>query len=88
MCSNCYHSKGRSKKPWNCVHVNKAHYALGLCQNCYQMAYIKKNLESKSFKGDNIILNNKKNVFEKKEDNCVNNIKEKSIDDERTLSEN
>ena len=52
------------------------------------MAYIKKNLESKSFKGDNIILNDKKNVFEKKEDNCVNNIKEKSIDDERTLSEN
>ena len=89
MCSNCYHSKGRSKKPWNCVHVNKAHYALGLCQNCYQMAYIKKqNLESKSFKGDNIILNDKKNDFEKKEDNCVNNIKEKSIDDERTLSEN
>ena len=48
----------------------------------------KQNLESKSFKGDNIILNDKKNVFEKKEDNCVNNIKEKSIDDERTLSEN
>ncbi len=38
MCSNCYHSKGRSKKPWNCVHVNKVHYALGLCQNCYQIA--------------------------------------------------
>ena len=73
----------------NCVHVNKAHYALGLCQNCYQMAYIKKqNLESKSFKDNNIILNDKKNVFEKKEDNCVNNIKEKSIDDERTLSGN
>ena len=48
----------------------------------------KQNLESKSFKGDNIILNDKKNVFEKKEDNCVNNIKEKSIDDERTLNEN
>ena len=55
----------------------KQHYALVLCQNCYQMAYIKKNLESKSFKGDNTILNDKKNVFEKKEDNCVNNIKEK-----------
>ncbi len=66
MCSNCYHSKGRSKKPWNCVHVNKAHYALGLCQNCYQMAYIKKNLESKSFKGDNIILNDKKKTLRKK----------------------
>ena len=42
MCSNCYHSKGRSKKPWNCPHLNKAHYALGLCQNCYQINYIKK----------------------------------------------
>ena len=52
------------------------------------MAYIKKNLERKCFKGDNIILNDKKNIFEKKEDKCVNNIKEKSIDDERTLSEN
>ena len=48
----------------------------------------KQNLESKSFKGDNIILNDKKRVFEKKEDNCVNNIKEKSIDHERTLSDN
>ena len=45
MCSNCYHSKGRSKKPWNCSHTNKTHYALGLCQNCYQMNYIKKQSE-------------------------------------------
>ena len=42
MCSNCYHSKGRNKKPWNCPHLSKSHYALGVCQNCYQMDYIKK----------------------------------------------
>lgn len=41
MCSNCYHSKGRVKKPWNCPHTTKTHYALGLCQNCYQMNYTK-----------------------------------------------
>ena len=52
MCTACphkyamhYHAKGRSKKPWNCPHVNKSHYALGLCQNCYQMNYIKKQSE-------------------------------------------
>lgn len=45
MCSNCYHSRGRSKRPWKCPHMNKAHYALGLCQNCYQMNYIKKQCE-------------------------------------------
>ena len=48
MCSNCYHSRGRTKKPWNCIHKNKAHYALGLCQNCYQMNYIKKQVEQES----------------------------------------
>ena len=41
MCSNCYHSRGRKKKPWNCPHTNKFHYAHGLCQNCYQMRYMK-----------------------------------------------
>ena len=25
MCSNCYHSKGRSKKPWKCIRINKTH---------------------------------------------------------------
>ena len=42
MCSNCYHSRGRKKKPWKCMHFNKFHYAYGLCQNCYQMKYMKK----------------------------------------------
>ena len=32
MCSNCYHAKGRSKRPWKCPHVSKAHYALGLSE--------------------------------------------------------
>ncbi len=89
MCSNCYHSKGRSKKPWKCSHINKSHYALGLCQNCYQIAYIKKqNLENKKDKiiGNNInIVNNE--VFDKKvnDDNIIS--KDKSIDNDRTLSE-
>jgi len=64
MCSNCYHSKGRSKKPWNCSHINKPHYALGLCQNCYQMAYIKKQNQNdnKKFISVNFKLNeNEKN---------------------------
>ena len=91
MCSNCYHSKGRSKKPWKCSHINKSHYALGLCQNCYQIAYIKKqNLENKKDKiiGNNInIVNNNNLVFDKKvnDDNIIS--KDKSIDNDRTLSE-
>ena len=39
MCSNCYHSRGRNKKAWKCEHKQKAHYALGICQNCYQTLY-------------------------------------------------
>ena len=88
MCSNCYHSKGRSKKPWKCIHTNKTHYALGLCQNCYQMAYIKRqnNIKSNNFNNKNIIVNNNY-IFDKKvNDEIVN--KEKSVDNERTLSEN
>ena len=41
MCDNCYHCRGRKKRPWNCVHQDKFHYALGLCQNCYQKWYCK-----------------------------------------------
>ena len=85
MCSNCYHSKGRSKKPWKCSHFNKSHYALGLCQNCYQMAYIKKqNLENKKTKSIGNDSNNVDNVvFDKKvNENIIN-----SIDNDRTLSE-
>lgn len=39
MCSNCYHIKGRAKRAWKCDHIHKAHYAKGLCQNCYQISY-------------------------------------------------
>ena len=71
MCSNCYHSKGRIKKPWNCPHINKSHYALGLCQNCYQIAYIKKqsDIHSKKFFSFNL-GEEEKNIKEK---NDVNN---------------
>ena len=41
MCNNCYHSKGRGKKAWKCPHKTKTHYALGICQNCYQADYTK-----------------------------------------------
>ena len=67
MCSNCYHSRGRSKKPWNCPHVNKTHYALGLCQNCYQMNYIKKqyfNLNEGNKDKNNSVMNSEENKNE------------------------
>ena len=74
MCSNCYHSKGRSKKPWNCSHINKSHYALGLCQNCYQIQYIKKqNIENKIVKDEN-------NINTIKDNNSIKCIKNNDID--------
>ncbi len=39
MCNNCYHTYGRDKKAWICGHVDKSHYALGFCQNCYHQKY-------------------------------------------------
>lgn len=42
MCNNCYHLIGRNKKAWKCSHTNKSHYALGVCQNCYQARYVNK----------------------------------------------
>jgi len=42
MCNNCYHSKGRNKKAWKCSHTHKPHYALGVCQTCYQLKYANK----------------------------------------------
>jgi hypothetical protein len=39
MCSNCYHSKGRDKKAWNCPHQEEVLYARGMCQKCYQTTY-------------------------------------------------
>ena len=47
MCANCYHSRGREKKPWKCPHYSRGHYALGLCQNCYHSNYIKSKKYSK-----------------------------------------
>ena len=74
MCSNCYHSKGRSKKPWNCSHINKSHYALGLCQNCYQIQYIKKqNIENKIVKDEN-------NINTIKDNNSIKCIKNDDVD--------
>jgi hypothetical protein len=40
LCYNCYHRKGRTKKPWNCSHDRL--YAQGLCQNCYINEYNRK----------------------------------------------
>lgn len=42
MCNNCYHSSGRNKKAWKCTHADRPHYALGLCQTCYQLKYTTK----------------------------------------------
>lgn len=42
MCNNCYHSNGRNKKAWKCSHTEKPHYALGVCQTCYQSKYTSK----------------------------------------------
>ena len=77
MCSNCYHSRGRSKKPWNCAHVNKTHYALGLCQNCYQMNYIKKQYFN---------LNEANNINKDKNNSIMIN-EENKIDEEKIIDE-
>jgi len=42
MCNNCYHSNGRNKKAWKCLHIEKAHYAQGVCQTCYHSKYTSK----------------------------------------------
>ena len=77
MCSNCYHSRGRSKKPWNCPHVNKTHYALGLCQNCYQMNYIKKqyfNLNEGNKDKNNSVMNSEENKNSFDEEKIINEL--------------
>ena len=77
MCSNCYHSRGRSKKPWNCPHVNKTHYALGLCQNCYQMNYIKKqyfNLNESNKDKNNSVMNSEDNKGSFDEEKIINEL--------------
>ena len=45
MCNNCYHSTGRVKKSWKCEHSDKPHYALGVCQSCYQNFHSKKKIK-------------------------------------------
>ena len=51
MCNNCYHTAGRNKKAWKCGHIEKPHYALGICQTCYQYKYSKiRNRSTKSKK--------------------------------------
>ena len=55
------------------------------------MAYIKKqNLESKKINGNdsNNILDDKNIIFDKKDADTITVNKEKSIDNDRTLSEN
>ena len=74
MCSNCYHSRGRKKKPWKCPHLNKFHYAHGLCQNCYQMKYMKKQNDD----GIKIIQSSSNLDFEELSNNSIDEIKEKS----------
>ena len=41
MCKNCYHYKGRTKKPTNCDHTERTLYAKGVCKNCYLSIYHK-----------------------------------------------
>ena len=75
MCSNCYHSRGRKKKPWKCPHLNKFHYAHGLCQNCYQMKYMKKQNDDSGIK----VLHSSSNLeLEELSINSFDDIKEKS----------
>ena len=73
MCSNCYHSRGRKKKPWKCPHLNKFHYAHGLCQNCYQMKYMKKQNDD----GIKVVQSNSNIDFEEIS-NSFDDIREKS----------
>ena len=75
MCSNCYHSRGRKKKPWKCPHLNKFHYAHGLCQNCYQMKYMKKQNDDGGIR----VLQSSSNLdFEELSNNSFDDIKERS----------
>ena len=53
MCNNCYHSIGRNKKAWKCSHTTKSHYALGVCQNCYQSRYV---IKTKKTEDENVLI--------------------------------
>jgi hypothetical protein len=52
-CYNCYHRKGRNKKPWNCEH--DVLYAQGLCQLCYINDYNKKKKEEGTSAADDFM---------------------------------
>lgn len=92
MCNNCYHSTGRNKKAWKCNHTEKALYALGVCQSCYQSKYstkAKKLLEANNNNSSSITLDEKEDdkIFSDDE-NFRNNIneydEEKNSDSENT----
>ncbi len=83
MCNNCYHSIGRNKKAWKCIHTDKPLYALGVCQNCYQTKYsskAKKTIENDNDDFSSLILEEKKEkkIFSQLE----NTIKNENINKE------
>ena len=64
MCRNCYHSIGRDRKAWKCKHINKLHYAHGVCKNCYHHMYLKnsRNSKDKTFSHVNNFLKKKRKL--------------------------
>lgn len=77
MCNNCYHTTGRDKKAWKCEHLNKSHYAKGLCLQCYQANKDNKKKAENNNENDNdnneesndFIRNENLNVNENDNDN-------------------
>lgn len=41
MCSSCYRKYGRNQNAWNCPHVDRLLYSMGMCQTCYLSDYHK-----------------------------------------------
>jgi len=72
MCNNCYHSNGRDKKAWKCEHTKKSHYALGICQNCYQSRYMSKTKKYEK----NINTESEPEDYESQKSELGNDIKE------------
>ena len=87
MCNNCYHSNGRNKKAWKCSHVQKAHYALGVCQTCYQIKYttkVKKTLEENNNNNSSNINSSEHSEVES-DSKLSEDEKEKGLSDEATV---